>query len=152
MKISKVNIMATVFAFIFILAGHSQSYGASAGDENIVEIRERFFLTQMNDIFLNHERYLGRTLRYEGVFFHFYSEGRLYGYVIRHTHGCCGPDGMVGFVALMNDIEPPPANAWVEITGVLVKYEFETGTTPLLLLDAISITEMAERGRAFVEQ
>ena len=150
-KISITKVAIAVFALVLITTGYFRMVRVSADDGGIFEIRERFFVTQMHDIFFNSSRYLGRTIRYEGIFSTIDSGGRTYGYVIRHTHGCCGPDGMIGFAALLNDIEPLPGNTWVEITGVLIEYMEEAGLTPILMLDAVSIIEMAERGMEFVE-
>ncbi|MDR3244756.1 MAG: hypothetical protein LBT79_08430, partial [Elusimicrobiota bacterium] len=35
---------------------------------NELLIREKFFITQINDIYANPKKYLGTTIKYEGIF------------------------------------------------------------------------------------
>jgi hypothetical protein len=74
-----------------------------------VEIREKMFIGQVNDVYLNAEDYMGKTIKLEGLFK--IEEGNdwvpdgvaedlkpFYCYVIRYgPGGCCGFDGSVGF-------------------------------------------------------
>ena len=122
--------------------------GCSNG-EGIVEIEERFFLAQVNHIRRNADAYVGRTLRYEGMFrtFHWPARGDFH-MVLRHTFGCCGDDGIVGFEVYLGDIDPPPYDAWVEISGVLESYTMDN--LRILRVAATSITELDERGEEVV--
>jgi len=153
----------TIFLALLVLTGcaANESPPSSAGtntpgtpaylyDEDILEIGERFFLTQMNQIYLNRENYLGRTIRYEGMFYTISWEDYTYHLVIRHTFGCCGNDGMAGFDVALNGIEPFPDNTWVEVTGVLSEFEFSEWYN-MLYVDVATIVEMPERGSEFVE-
>ena len=138
---------------VFPDAAENDTVISAPSDRNdgaIIEIGERFFVTQMHQIILNLDRYLGRTIRYEGIFFtnNWDMTGEDYHFVIRHTFGCCGDDGMIGFEVLLNGIEPFPDDTWVEVTGVLELYDTPW---PVLLLNTTSIIEMPERGREFVE-
>ncbi|MDR1315945.1 MAG: metal ABC transporter permease, partial [Spirochaetales bacterium] len=63
----------------------------------VIEIREKMFIAQTNEIYLNAEDYLGKTIRFEGVFRHEQYEGQPYRYVFRYGPGCCGYDGNAGF-------------------------------------------------------
>ena len=135
---------------LLILAGCATAGGPGRSDnDSVLTIEDRFFVTQVNQIFADRQAYLGRTVRYEGIFMSARWGDQDFHYVIRNTHGCCGPDGMIGFEVLLGDIQPPQPNAWVEVVGVLeeVQDEFQT----LLVLNTTSLTEMAERGREFVE-
>jgi len=136
-----------VFMIVLLLAGCSSPN--SPDDVDILEIGERFFVTQIEQIFIDTETYLGRTIRYEGMFFSSHWEGEDFHYVIRHTFGCCGDDGMIGFEVMLNGIEPFPDDTWVEVTGVLEEYNLDWRT--ILVINAISVTEMPERGLEFVE-
>ena len=119
---------------------------------DIVYIGERFFATQITDIMLNStEQYLGRAIRYEGIFWISYwpPSGRDHYYVIRFTDGCCGSHhGSVGFELYLNGIAPVPDGAWVEVTGVLERSQGDS--IQHVHLRAISIVELEERGTDFV--
>ena len=136
---------AVILIAAFILAGCATR--VSAGETDIIEIGERFFITQAHHIYLNFEHYIGRVIRYEGIFHIVHLDGQPHYLVIRHTHGCCGPDGMIGFAVELNGIEPLSIDAWVEVTGVIEEYE----RFSIPRISAISITEAPERGRRFVE-
>jgi len=112
--------------------------------ENIIVIGERFFATQMFEIFLNYRRYLGLAIQYEGIFYTMPWDGYDFHFVVRYTFGCCGNDGLLGFEVIMDGLEPLPDDTWVEVTGIL---EFDG---EFLVLRAISITEMDERGAEVV--
>ncbi|MDR3313793.1 MAG: hypothetical protein LBS96_04975 [Oscillospiraceae bacterium] len=120
----------------------------------VVEIKEKMFLTQMNEIWLNMEEYLGKTIKLEGIYREeVWEEGKVYHSVLRNSPGCCGADGVAGF-----DVEWPegtdgayPAqDAWVAVAGVLERYEENGNTYVRLLLTSLEVKE--ERGAEFVSQ
>ena len=122
-----------------------------ADREEVVEIEGRFFLTQVNHIRRNSDDYIGRTVQYEGMFRSFYWPATgLFHMVHRHTLGCCGYDGIVGFEVDLGDIEPFPDDAWVEVIGVLTQCEEDNRRT--LRVIVTSITEVDERGEEVVLQ
>jgi uncharacterized membrane protein YcgQ (UPF0703/DUF1980 family) len=139
---------------------------APANPEKIdLEIREKLFIAQTNEIYLNPEDYLGKTIRLEGLFKieAYTGEDKKYCFVLRYGPGCCGNDGSAGFEVAWNS---PPANAgvktlpaeplypkedtWVEAVGLLDTYE-EDGY-PYIYLDLFSLTEKEPRGAEFVSQ
>ena len=122
----------------------------SADEGDIVYIGERFFVTEINHIWLNREQYLGRVIQYEGMFFSVQWEDESVYFVARYTLGCCGPDGLIGFDVSLNDVPAFPDNTWVQVTGVLEEDYSEWGS--ILMVNATSIIEMPERGREFVTQ
>ena len=134
-----------LFAVIVFLIGCSDSDG-----DGVVEIRDRFFITQVMDIHINADEYVGRTIRYEGIFLttHWAATGEDYHQVIRYVDDCCGDGGIIGFMIYLGDIEPLPDDAWVEVTGVLEW--FEIGGFRFPRLAAVSVTEMSERGEEIV--
>jgi len=140
----KKSLIVLVLILIILLS-------ACSSGEGIVEIEERFFLTQVNYIRRNADEYVGRTIRYEGMFQTFYwpTTGEFH-MVLRNTLGCCGDDGIVGYEVYLGDIEPLPANTWVEVVGMLEWYEVD-GLRQLRVV-ASSITEMDERGAEVVLQ
>ena len=117
----------------------------------VVEIKDRMFISQTNDIYLNTEDYVGRTIKYEGVFDIYQPEpnGKAYNLVVRYGPGCCGNDGTVGFEVAW-DGDYPEQNDWVEVMGEPAFYE-EDGAK-YLYLNLSSLTVLAERGLENVTQ
>ncbi|GBR74508.1 zinc transport system permease protein [Candidatus Termititenax aidoneus] len=98
--------------------------GLLSAADKIIEIKENFFVTQTNEIYANAPDYLGRTLKYEGIF-SVYADpdsGKKYYAVIRYGPGCCGTDLNAGFEVVW-DKEYPQANDWVEAVGALEEYD-----------------------------
>jgi len=124
----------------------------SIDEENIVYIGERFFATQIHEIlYLNTDEYIGRTIRYQGMFwaFHWDETGSNHFYVTRYTYGCCGDyDSSIGFELHLNRTQPLPDGAWVEVTGVLE--ESDGDGLQHVRLRVISLIELEERGMEFV--
>ncbi|MDR1950581.1 MAG: hypothetical protein LBQ38_14420, partial [Spirochaetaceae bacterium] len=124
---------------------------------DIIDIREKLFIAQTNEIYLNAGDYMGKTIRLEGLFkSEFYEDtGTGYCFVIRYGPGCCGNDGSAGFeVAWDSPVQAdkpyPNTDDWVEAVGVLQNYE-EDGY-PYLYLSLVSLTVKDERGEEFVAQ
>ena len=122
----------------------------AGGDDDIVEIPEQFFVTQIQSLHVNAEEYVGRTIRYEGIFqtMHWDLVGSDVHLVYRYVWDCCGNDGEAGFWVHLGGIEPLPDNAWVEVTGVLEWYE--VAGFQVLRVAAASLREMEERGAEVV--
>ncbi|MGI6004173.1 MAG: hypothetical protein ACOX88_01960 [Christensenellales bacterium] len=123
----------------------------SARSDDILEIKEKMFIAQTNDIYLNPEDYLGRTIKYEGIFGSFKDEvtGAVYYYVIRYGPGCCAYDSNAGFeIAWSGDY--PKENDWVEAIGVLEQHEDDG--IPYLVLNLSSLTVLDTRGQEYVYQ
>jgi zinc transport system permease protein len=121
----------------------------------VVEIQEKLFIAQVNDVYLNPEDYLGKTINLEGIFVSSQYEGREdpYCFVIRYGPGCCGNDGNAGFeIAWKSPPEKgyPEMNDWVEATGTLGTYE-EDGY-PYLYIALESLNVLDQRGAEFVSQ
>ncbi len=118
----------------------------------ILEIKEKLFLTQINDIFYNFESYKDKTIIVEGMYSVLYSwdGSESVSVVYRRGPGCCGNDGWGGFV-LKYDGSYPAENAWIRVTGVPELDVAPEGYTTLYL-NVISIEEKAERGAEFVNQ
>lgn len=113
-------------------------------DNDMVEIKEKLFVTQTLDIYTNTEDYLGKTIKYEGIFdFYTTEDGRTYYYVIRYGPGCCGNDSTAGFEVVW-DNDYPELNDWVEVIGILESY-MENGR-PYLRIQVTSLRILDERG------
>lgn len=128
-------------------AEHETDDELSAYD--VVEISEKLFIAQTNDIYINTEDYLGKTIKYEGIFKSYYWDemDATYCYVIRYGPGCCGYDGEAGFEVAW-DGELPQEDDWCEAVGVLETYE-ENGYQ-YLRLSLTSLTIKDERGAEYV--
>lgn len=126
---------------------HATSVPAPTGD--VVEISERLFIAQTNDIYINTEDYLGKTIKYEGIFkTMFWPQGaKNIAYVIRYGPGCCGYDGEAGLEVVW-DGEWPKEDDWCEVVGVLEEYEVDG--YPYLRLALSSLTVLQQRGAEFV--
>jgi len=129
-------------------------FEALSPDKDIIEIKEKMFIAQVNDVYLNHKDYLGKTLKLEGIFIKEPNNENSYCYVIRYGPGCCGSDANAGFeVKWTNEkTNPYPAfNSWVEATGVLKTYE-EDDNYYYLYLDLVSLNVLSKRGKETVLQ
>jgi uncharacterized membrane protein YcgQ (UPF0703/DUF1980 family) len=116
------------------------------GADAVIEIGEKMFVGQINDIYSNPKDYLGKTIRYEGLYTYYsnnYDDTR-YDCVIRYGPGCCGNDGEVG-LEIAWDGDMPVENDWVEVTGVVEKYEENGGQ--YLRLAATSLQVLPVRGQ-----
>jgi len=129
-------------------AGDGESANA---DKELLQIGEKMFVGQINDIYLNPDDYLGKSICYEGYFM-YYDNGETsnrYNCVIRNGPGCCGNDSEVGF-EIAWDGEMPEVDDWVKITGELERYE-EDGWD-YLRVKAASLEILPYRGKDTVVQ
>jgi len=133
-------IVAGALALAVVLASCARE-----ADEMLV-IGERFFVQQVDDIFINRSQNLGRTIRYEGVFraLHWAPTDTYHFYVVRYVFSCCGFQA-IGFELLPCNVPPLPDQAWVEVTGVI---EDDDG---FIVIRVISLIEMDERGAEVVD-
>jgi uncharacterized membrane protein YcgQ (UPF0703/DUF1980 family) len=127
----------------------------TVNDPDLVEIKERMFIAQVNNVYLNYKDYLEKTIKLEGIFKkdQVGISDESYCYVLRYGPGCCGDDGNVGFeVAWEKDREKPypDVDSWVEATGVL-KME-ERNTYKYLFLELSSLNALNSRGAETVNR
>ena len=142
-----------IITFLIILV-----FFASCAKENeIIEIRERMFATHINDIFLNAEEYLGKTVRLEGIFrTGLTNNGDQLFYVFRFApDDCCASNGMIGFEvrgqkSILTPGNIPENDSWVEVTGVLSEAVY--GRRKYLYIELTSLIELDIRGAEFVER
>ena len=160
---------ATLLTIYYVKKTGAVSYSNSTSNEESVgfqrpalnggtiEIREKMFATQVSDVYLNAEDYLGKTIKLEGLFKSelYYGKDEPYCFVIRYgPGGCCGMDANVGFEvawAKENAKPYPVVDSWVEATGVLKTYE-EDGYANYLYLDLSSLNVLSKRGAETVKQ
>jgi putative membrane protein len=125
-----------------------------AEKEQIVEIKEKMFISQVSDVYSNADDYLGKTIKLEGLFKEEQGYDKSYCFVLRYGPGCCGYDGNVGFEVVWDNeqAKPYPAvDSWVEAVGVLKSYE-EDGPMQYLYLDLASLNVLSKRGAEKVAQ
>jgi zinc transport system permease protein len=133
----------------------TKAKGNNVSDNGIFVITEKMFIAQVNDVYLNVDDYLGRTIKLEGIFKseRYYGDTEPYFFVIRYGPGCCGTDGNAGFEVKWdkNKTQPyPAAESWVEATGVL-KME-EEDNAQYLYIDLSSLDVLSRRGAETVLQ
>jgi len=150
-----VAVVIMAAAVSFFTAGCAKKKGASEFADT-VEIKEKMFIAQVNDIYNNAEDYFGKTIKLEGILKkEQYHEGEApYCFVIRYGPGCCGYDGNVGFEIRWDKDRAhqyPDAESWVEAAGVLKSYE-EDGYMQYLYLDLSYLNVLPKRGSEVVVQ
>lgn len=123
---------------------------SASNNDGVFEITERFFSAQMFEVFADSQNFLGRTIRYEGMFNARYLDvsNEYIFLVFRYTEGCCFPEEALGFEVYLNDIPPPENDSWVEVTGVLEHFTIDG--VNFLRLNVTSLIELEERGLEFV--
>ncbi|MDR2069497.1 MAG: hypothetical protein LBP71_06470 [Spirochaetaceae bacterium] len=132
---------------------HGILEGPARESGGVIEIKEKMFIAQTNDVYLNPEDYLGKTIKLEGLFKYEIGYENFYCYVIRYGPGCCSYDGNAGFEVAWDNPDQkkyPEEDAWVEAVGVLDSYD-EDGY-PYLYLSLSSLTVKQTRGAEFVAQ
>jgi len=140
--------MFTSFILLIVLTLGVGCTGSDVDPGNEVhEITERFFAMQFFEISINTEEFLGRTIRYEGMFITHYWEytDEYFHLVYRYTEGCCNPVEPLGLEVYLDGIDPLPDGAWVEVTGILERFDYG-----FLRLAVTSLIEKEERGAEFV--
>lgn len=131
---------------------NDKSEHSMTDDDKVFNIREKMFLTQINDIYFNFEQYKDYTIVVEGMYgpFTSFDGTTVIPAVYRRGPGCCGNDGWGGFM-LNYDGEFPEENAWVKVTGKPLKVKVDD-VMYLLYLNVESIEVLEERGAEFVLQ
>lgn len=129
------------------------SAAADAAPADVLEIKEKMFLTQITDIFCNFDDYKDKTIVVEGMFDNMYinwDQTETAPAVYRNGPGCCGNDGWGGFL-LLCDGPYPEVNDWVRVTGTPELITSEDGYDDLYL-KVQSLEVKKERGAEFVSQ
>ncbi|MDR3310715.1 MAG: hypothetical protein LBS90_05150 [Oscillospiraceae bacterium] len=149
--------LAAITLCLLLLAGcggvadGSPDSAASPSSGGLVEIKEKLFVAQTNDVYYNTADYMGKTFKLEGIFdiYEVPDTGVTYYSVIRYGPGCCGIDANPGFEVRFDGV-CPAQDDWVEAVGVLEEYE-EDGYS-YLRLALTSLTVLTTRGVEYVTQ
>jgi uncharacterized membrane protein YcgQ (UPF0703/DUF1980 family) len=152
---NRLSIVLTLLAVtvLFLTASCAKAKSEEQFTE-VVKIKEKMFISQVNDVYLNAQDYLGKTIKLEGIFKEEQGYDKSYCFVLRYGPGCCGSDGNVGFEVAWDNEKTKPYpndNSWVEATGVLKTYE-EDGFMQYLYLDLASLNVLSRRGAETVMQ
>ncbi len=150
------GIVPTALPGIHVPAGKPFSAADQTDTLGIIEIREKLFIASVNDVYLNADYYLGKTIRLEGIFETSEvdtSEGRkIFHYVIRRGPGCCWNDTKAGFEVIWDKNEYPLHGAWVRATGVVEEYFGGRSKTILFLRIRLTALETLDvRGAEYVQ-
>ncbi|MCL1958580.1 MAG: hypothetical protein FWF68_03160 [Spirochaetes bacterium] len=135
------------------VAEEDARFASLPSNKEVVEIKEKMFIAQTNDVYLNTEDYLGKTIKLEGLFKQDDAYDKSYFFVIRYGPGCCGFDANAGFeVAWINEKAKayPAVDSWVEAVGTLKTYEEDD--MQYLYLDLSSLNVLKKRGAEYVNQ
>ena len=112
-----------------VLEADSLTLGTEVEEKGILEIREKYFLLQISDIFFNFDLYKDRVVKVEGLY---------------------GVDYGWGGFFLNYEGEWPAVDDWIEVIGTPRIEEGEY--RDYLYLDVISITVKDEVGEVLVYQ
>jgi len=135
-------LLALTLAALLFMSGCTGQ--GTQGEDEIYVVSDRFFALQMEEIMLEPENFMGRTIRYTGMFSPLFWEetGGTYYHVLRFDD-CCGPILPLGFEVNLNNIPAVTPWAWVEVTGVLGTHYIEgVGEEPILNVISMEETEM----------
>ena len=120
---------------------------AKANTNNMVEITDNFFIEQTNDLYLNLNDYIGKTIKIEGLIYSYEdSNGDICYAVVRNTPGCCGNDGLAG-LDIRYDEDYPEEDTWVEVIGVVGTDTMYGSKIPAIQVSSMTIKE---KGTTFV--
>lgn len=112
--------------------------------DEILDISGPLFAQHIQEIQLNRNYYLGRTIRYEGMFLSMYWEPTnetIYFVAQIQGSGCCG---IHGFEVYLNDILPLEDETLVEVTGVLEEFFDADAGGYILRVNIISMVETVQ--------
>jgi zinc transport system permease protein len=145
---------APASAPVTVLDAAARDGKRTASKGGVVEIKEKMFLAQTNDVYLNSDEYMGKTLKLEGLFKREMYGEHEYCFVLRYGPGCCGNDGNAGFEVSWGAAPAegtfPAVDDWVEATGTLKTYE-EDGN-PFLYIALSDLKVLDKRGAEYVTQ
>ncbi len=150
----KQRLIALLLLAALLLAGCGDTADQTAvhadTEVQVIDIKEKMFIAQTNDVYVNPKEYIGKTLRLQGMFgAEMNADGTPYYMVFRYGPGCCGYDANAGFEVAW-DGKYPSVNDWVEATGVLETYIEDNQVYMRLRLSALNVLDT--RGLEYVNQ
>ena len=95
-----------------------------ASNKDYINITEKYFVSQLDEVYINIKDYMGKTISYEGYIANLEKENM---FVVGREFYCCGFDAyLVGFECEY-DKEKYENDEWVRVTGVMDTYIDENG-------------------------
>lgn len=130
-----------------------------AKNNSVLFIKEKMFLTQINDIYFNFDDYKDKTIVVEGMFGHLtsFDKSETWAVVYRRGPGCCGNDGWGGFLlqgennSIKEKIKSLAEDDWICVKGKPKLVENDYGFIDLYLVVS-NIEVKTKRGAEFVMQ
>ena len=118
-------------------------------DMEVVEIKEKMFIAQCNDVYLNPSEYENKKIKLEGMYDEYTDSvsSNTYRYIYRRGPGCCGNDGVAGF-EILYDGPGPQVDDWIQLTGTVEVIEEDGSETVVLRVKELDVKQ--ERGAEFV--
>lgn len=114
---------------------------------NIIEIKDNYFIEATNDVYLNLDDYIGKTIKMQGLIYSYQDDnGDICYAVVRNTPGCCGSDGLAG-LDIRYDGKYPEEETWVEVMGTIGKDIVFDSEVPAIQVTSLRETEV---GKTFV--
>lgn len=111
-------------------------------DTSIIQITESYFMTTINDIYINYKDYEGKEVEYEGFVYFPQKDG--YSMVVGRNYNCCGYDAFVIGFECKTD-KKLTENTWVKVRGkIAINNSNSSDIYPYL--EVSSIEEKQERG------
>jgi len=105
-------------------------------------IGDKYFITQLNEIYLNTEDYLGKIIEIEG----FPLSNGQYNFVARYGPGCCSNDAIAYLeYEYDTDLELIDEKDWIKIIGEICKGQDADGTE-YIYINALSVEKKDTRG------
>ncbi len=93
--------------------------------EQVIEISEKLYVSWFNEIAASPKKYLGKTIRIEGMFNASKSGDKVYYNVYRNYSGSCplcAGGSSLGLEFTTDDGKMPEENDWIEVIGTLDRY------------------------------
>jgi len=121
---------------------------------DVVEIQEKYFIQQFNDMYANPDEYNGKTIKFEGMLdmWQDFQDESVTHYIVyrKKTSACCGAIDRRGLY-IEYDGEKPDPDDWVAVEGILKIVDYESGMFDMVLADAkMTVKPPQERGEDIV--
>ena len=138
----KISVLSLLMLLIFCPQAMAQ-----ASTKSFCLLKDRLFVQQVRDIYLNPQTYGDKIVQIEGFFEKYKDDDNQERYeVFRKTAGCCGDDGRAGFEFVYNKEKLNfKTNEWIMVEA-LVK-ERKIDGYGHIYLEAISVVKK-DRGKA----
>lgn len=153
MKTKKIVLIILLIAILagitaIIITTNKKSKGVVSEQEKKVTqattdiiMQDNQYITQINDIWLNTDEYLGKTIEIEG----FPMTNGTYTFVGRYGPGCCSGDGYAYMEYEYNEkLDLIDEQDWIKVIGIIRQGQDEYG--PYVYIEATSVEKLATRG------